>query len=59
MEIFCKTSSILGFEICKQKSNSILANNFISHLSEYGISYGTQDEFDFRFQIFQQKDAKI
>ena len=34
-------------------------NNFVSHMTEFGISYGTQEEFDFRFQLFQKKDAVI
>jgi len=28
-------------------------------MTEFGLSYGTQEEFDFRFQIYQQKDAEI
>merc|ERR1712166_16 len=30
---------------------------FMEHVANYGISYGTQEEYDFRMQIFSAKDA--
>lgn len=29
------------------------------HLSKYGLSYGTEEEFEFRYAIFLEKDAEI
>jgi C1A family cysteine protease len=46
-------------EFCSTKHESLLMNNFVSHMTEHGLSYGTQEEFEFRFQIYQQKDAEI
>ena len=31
---------------------------FMEHVANYGISYGTQEEYDFRMQIFSAKDAE-
>lgn len=28
-------------------------------MTEFGLSYGTQEEFEFRFQIYAQKEAEI
>ena len=31
----------------------------MTHMTEWGLSYGTQEEYDFRFQLFREKDAKL
>jgi len=60
MQFLCKATSYLGMkDICPEKHDSLLVNNFVNHMTEYGLSYGTQEEFDFRFQIYQQKEAEI
>lgn len=28
-------------------------------MAEYGISYGTKDEYDYRFQLYQEADKEI
>jgi len=33
--------------------------NFMQHISEYGISYGTKEELEFRFEIYHQNDKII
>jgi len=33
-------------------------SKFMEHVANYGISYGTQAEYDFRMQIFSAKDAE-
>jgi cathepsin L len=32
---------------------------FLNHVAEYNLSYGTNEEFDFRQQIFMEKDAEF
>jgi len=60
MHFFCKATAYLGMkDICQKKHESLLMNNFVNHMTEHGLSYGTQEEFVFRFQIYQQKDAEI
>ena len=36
-----------------------LQQSFVQHLSEYGISYGTKEEFEFRYSIFAKMDAEL
>ena len=45
--------------LCNNEKGALLEKNFIAHLNEFGLSYGTKEEFMFRFQIFAQKDAEI
>ena len=58
---FLKGASILGFHNFEQKVENVieLEAKFISHLEAEGISYGTRDEFEYRFELFKQKDAVI
>jgi hypothetical protein len=49
----------MGFNACQEHDKtSIIENVFTQHLSEYGISYGTKEEFEFRLNIFKTKDAE-
>jgi C1A family cysteine protease len=36
-----------------------MKQNFMDHMNDWGLSYGTQDEFEFRFQIYQENDKII
>ena len=60
MQFICKATAYLGMkEFCPKKHDSLLVNNFVSHMTEHGLSFGTQEEFEFRFQIYQQKENEI
>jgi hypothetical protein len=60
MQLICKATAYLGIKnIFQKKAESLYMNNFINHINEFGLTYGTQEEFEFRFQIYQQKDAEI
>ena len=60
MQFLCTATAMLGMgDLCEKKNDSVLMNSFVSHTTELGLSYGTQEEFDFRFQIYAQKDAEI
>ena len=60
MQFICKSASFLGMsDFCPEMYDNQLTTPFISHMNRFGISYGTQEEFDFRFQLFQKKDAEI
>jgi len=56
----CATAAFLGMNICENSSPvpTIVEQSFIEHLSSYGISYGTTEEYKFRLNIFQEKDAE-
>jgi len=43
----------------QQPSLDVVRDNFMKHISEYGISYGTKEEFEFRFQIYLENDKII
>jgi len=54
----CKAAAYLGIE-CQFESNHGLKDAFAQHLAKYGISYATEAEFEFRYAIFAENDAKI
>jgi len=39
--------------------SSQVEQTFIEHISNYGISYGTAEEYKFRLALFAEKDAEI
>merc|ERR1711998_417913 len=42
-----------------QPSVAVVRQNFINHLNEYGLSYATKEEFEYRFQIYLKHDEEI
>ena len=57
MHSFCKAAAALGFQdICK--SNVDTSTEFLQHVAEFGLSYGTQEEYLFRAEIFAARDAE-
>jgi cathepsin L len=59
MNILCGTLATLGFDLCETPVSAELHQSFIQHISEYGLSYGTKEEYNFRLSLFAQKDAEI
>jgi C1A family cysteine protease len=57
---FAKAAAILGFEnMFMQDEVSELHMKFKTHMDYEGLTYGTREEYEFRFEIFQKKDAEI
>ena len=58
---FMKGASILGFQNFFQDKQAMsdLHEKFAAHIEVEGLSYGTEQEYMFRFEIFKQKDAEI
>ena len=55
-----KASSMLGLHFNgADEAHQTLKESFMNHISEYGISYGTREEWDFRFDLFAAKDKKL
>jgi len=51
---------MLGIECSfEQPAIEVTRQNFVNYLSEYGISYGTKDEFNYRFQNYLKADKAI
>ena len=49
---------IFGYSVITQEELE-LQEAFVQHMAEYGISYGTQEEFEFRMNLYSKKDAEI
>lgn len=57
MHSFCKAAMALGFkDICQDNVDA--STEFLNHVAEFGLNYGTQEEYAFRQQIFLEKDAE-
>ena len=49
---------IFGYNAVSQDELE-LQQSFVQHMSEYGLSYGTEEEFNFRMGLFAKKDAEL
>ena len=58
MNFICQAASYTGIYQCTNDM-FVLESNFVEHVSMYGLSYGTQEEYAFRMPIFAEKDAEI
>jgi C1A family cysteine protease len=48
---------MLGLNMCEnQEPLSLQERSFVQHLADFGISYGTKEEYNFRFEIYKKKD---
>ena len=63
MYLLCKAAAFAGFEHHKcqngQKQLSFLEQNFVQHIQQFGLRFGTKEEYEFRFNLYQQKEAEI
>lgn len=58
---FAKGAAFLGFQHIVENSEASqeLHQKFQQHMVAEGLSYGTREEYEFRFEIFKAKDAEI
>jgi len=57
---FAKAASILGFQnMFHQEAPRELHEQFHGHMEAEGLSYGTRDEYEFRFEIYRKTDEWI
>jgi len=56
-----KAASVLGFEgfFHHNQAPTQMHEKFAAHMEAEGLSYGTRDEYEFRFGIYQQVDYEI
>ena len=55
-----RAAAILGFGNWEQKEHGIeLHQRFKAHMIAEGLSFGTKEEYMYRFEIFKTKDAEI
>ena len=57
----CKAASFVGIKSkhCHKQETLGVEAAFNEHLAAFGKSYGTREEYQFRMEIFAQKDAEI
>ena len=58
MNMLCTAYAYLGGNCGSTVSYEVEAA-FVDHMSLYGLNYGTQEEYEFRLNIFAEKTAKI
>lgn len=59
MQHWCKLGALIGHPCKNEAYTPDVHINFMNHMNEWGLSYGTQEEYDFRLSLFQQKDQEI
>ena len=57
---FCTAAAYLGLNACEgQAPLSLVERSFIQHMANESISYGTKEEYEFRFDIFKKTENDI
>jgi len=60
MNHFCAAAALIGANMCEGDSAiTLIERSFMTHMSEYGLSYATKEEYAFRLDLFAKKDAFI
>jgi cathepsin L len=59
MNYLCHATKLMGVFQCEEPVSLQTQNAFIQHINEFGLSYGTTAEFNFRLQRFAKADAEI
>ena len=59
MNSFCTAAAFLGLNMCDNSTAlTTVEQNFVEHMSMYGLSYGTKEEYKFRLDIFAKNDKE-
>jgi len=59
MNFICSAIAYTGIYTCSEPVSFEIQQAFMEHVAEYGLNFGTQEEFNFRMNIFAEKTAKI
>jgi C1A family cysteine protease len=62
MNFLCKLAPIniqIGDFQLAGNCNDDIADKFAAHISEFGLSFETKEEYDFRLDLFTKKEAEI
>ena len=59
VQLVCEWGTRLGLFKCEDKAMEDLRTQFANHAASYGLSYGTEDEYDYRFKLYALKDNII
>lgn len=56
---FCKVAGLLGLKGCEKKFDHTIMSKFVGHMNDFGLSYATTEEFEFRMALFAEKEELI
>ena len=60
MNTLCKAATFVGYKnFCEAPVSMEVEQAFVEHTSSYGLSYGTKEEFNYRLELFAERDAAI
>ena len=59
MNMICSMAAYTGIYQCETPVSVELQQSFMEHVTQFGLNYGTQEEYDFRMSLFVTKDAEI
>merc|ERR1740117_1164088 len=60
MNKLCKAAAYLGYsQLCQEPVSMEIEQSFVEHVSRHGLNFGTKEEYNFRLNLFAQKDAEI
>ena len=59
MKTFSLLSLYLALAMSQDTSDAQIDSDFASFVADQGVSYGTQEEFQFRKALYKVKDKKI
>jgi KDEL-tailed cysteine endopeptidase len=57
--MICSTAAFFGINYCEEPVSLELQQSFMEHVTEYGLNYATEEEYNFRLGLFAAKDAEI
>lgn len=55
----CKISTVSNIFNCENESKNDIDSMFMSHVAEYGLSFGTKEEYNFRKSLFVQANKEL
>jgi len=57
---FCTAAAFIGMNLCADQDAVLVGEQrFMEHMAAHGLSFGTQEEYKYRFNLFAAKDAEI
>jgi KDEL-tailed cysteine endopeptidase len=59
MNYICEAIAYWGIYECVDANLVVMEQKFQNHISSYGLSYGTEEEYQFRFDQFAMTDAEL
>jgi xylem cysteine proteinase len=60
MNVLKTAATFLGLSTdATDESHQLMESKFVSHVSKYGLSFGTEEEYAFRLELFAQMDEHI